>query len=177
MTNPADQPRGYSAAQISLHWIIAALIVFQLLFGEDIKPAYRALARGAMPASVDIFDANLHVYVGLAVLALAIVRLIVRLVQGVPPLPESESVILRRMADGTHALLYAFIFGMPITGALAWYFQLQVMGELHELAKPVVIIVVALHAFAALWQHFFVGSDVLVRMLKPAARGTSQTGR
>jgi cytochrome b561 len=34
----------------------------------------------------------------------------------------------------------------------------------------VIIAAVALHAFAALWQHFYAKSDVLMRMLKPAAR-------
>jgi cytochrome b561 len=177
MTIPAGERRGYTAAQISLHWLIAALVVFQLLFGEDIKPAYRAAAKGAVPSSSDVFEANLHVYIGLAVLALAIVRLMVRIFQGVPPLPHDESVVLKRLAESTHALLYTFIFGMPITGALAWYLQMKIMGELHELAKPVIIVVVALHALAALWQHFFVGSDVLVRMLKPAGRGPSQARR
>jgi cytochrome b561 len=37
------------------------------------------------------------------------------------------------------------------------------------LAKPV-IVVVSLHAAAALWQHFFVKSDLLVGMLRPAGR-------
>ena len=38
------------------------------------------------------------------------------------------------------------------------------------LAKPVIIIVVSLYAAAALWQHFFVKSDLLVGMLRPAGR-------
>lgn len=68
--------------------------------------------------------------------------------------------------------LYLFIFGMPVTGALEWYVGVRTMGEVHELAKPLIIIVVTLHAAAALWQHFFVKSDVLVRMLKPTDRRT-----
>ncbi|MEO5759171.1 MAG: hypothetical protein ABIQ51_20155 [Mesorhizobium sp.] len=46
----ANEPTGYSATQIVLHWAIAALIVLQLLLGEDIKPAYRAFSRGTEPA-------------------------------------------------------------------------------------------------------------------------------
>ncbi len=80
--------------------------------------------------------------------------------------------MLKWIAAATHFVLYLTIFGMPATGALAWYFGLRSMGEIHELAKPVVIIVVGLHAAAALWQHFYLKSDVLVRMLKPAARRT-----
>jgi len=166
----ASEPAGYTATQILLHWAIAALIVLQLLIGEDIKPAYRAFSRGGTPTSGDLFNANFHVYVGLAVLVLAVWRLVIRLQSGVPSAPPEESIVLKRVAAATHFLLYLFIFGMPITGALAWYFGFGAMGEIHELAKPVVIVIVSLHATAALWQHFFVKSDVLVRMLRPATR-------
>lgn len=163
----ANEPAGYTKTQILLHWAIAVLIVLQLVIGEDIKPAYRALSRGTEPAAADIFNANIHVYVGLTVLALAIWRVAVRLLRGVPAAPFEEGAALKRIAAAAHFLLYLFIFGMPITGALAWYFSFRAMGEIHELAKPVIIVVVGLHAAAALWQHFYVKSDVLVRMLRP----------
>ncbi|MER9730794.1 cytochrome b/b6 domain-containing protein [Mesorhizobium sp. M0217] len=166
----ANEPAGYTGTQIVLHWTIAVLIVLQLVIGEDIKPAYRAFSRGTEPAAGDILNANIHVYVGLAVLVLAIWRIAVRLRDGVPAAPPEESVLLKRIGAAAHFLLYLFIFGMPITGALAWYFSFRAMGEIHELAKPVIIIVVGLHAAAALWQHFYMKSDVLVRMLRPSGR-------
>jgi len=150
----AHEPAGYTGTQIVLHWTIAVLIVLQLVIGEDIKPAYRAFSRGTEPAAGDILNANIHVYVGLAVLVLATWRFAIRLRDGVPAAPPEESILLKRIAAAAHSLLYLFIFGMPITGALAWYFSFRVMGEIHELAKPVIIIVVGLHAAAALWQHF-----------------------
>ncbi|AZO54714.1 MULTISPECIES: cytochrome b/b6 domain-containing protein [unclassified Mesorhizobium] len=168
----ANEPAGYTGTQILLHWTIAGLIVLQLVIGEDIKPAYRAFSRGTEPAAADIFNANIHVYVGLAVLVLAIWRIAVRLRDGVPAAPPEESVLLKRIAAAAHFLLYLFIFGMPITGILAWYFSFRAMGDIHELAKPVIIIFVGLHAAAALWQHFYVKSDVLVRILRPAGRRT-----
>ena len=166
----ARETAGYTATQILLHWVIAALIVLQLVIGEDIKPAYRAFSQGHLPTADDLFNANLHVYVGLLVLLLAAWRLTIRFRNGVPAPPPQESLLLRRIAMATHFLLYLFIVGMPITGALAWYFDLAAMGDEHELAKPVIIVVVGLHAAAALWQHFFVKSDVLVRMLRPVKR-------
>ena len=166
----AHEPAGYTGTQIVLHWTIAVLIVLQLVIGEDIKPAYRAFSRGTEPAAGDILNANIHVYVGLAVLVLATWRFAIRLRDGVPAAPPEESILLKRIAAAAHFLLYLLIFGMPITGALAWYFSFRVMGEIHELAKPVIIIVVGLHAAAALWQHFYAKSDVLVRMVRPAGR-------
>ena len=70
--NSQTGPSGYTTMQIVLHWTIAALVIFQLVLGEDIKPAYRAFIRGTEPAAADLSNANLHVYVGLAVLMLAI---------------------------------------------------------------------------------------------------------
>lgn len=171
--NVVKEKAGYTATQILLHWVIAALVILQLVIGEDIKPAYRALSQGSSPTTDDLLNANIHVYVGLLVLLLAVWRLAIRLVNGVPAPPLEENILLTRIAMATHFLLYLVIFGMPITGALAWYFDLGAMGEIHEFAKPVIIIAIGLHAAAALWQHFILKSDVLVRMLRPAKRRMS----
>ena len=166
----SSQTRGYTVTQIALHWVIAALVVFQLIFGEDIVPAYRALRRGTEAAAAELFSANMHIYVGLLILALAAIRLVVRLLRGVPAAPAGERAIQRWLAALVHLLLYAAIFVMPVTGALAWYLGVGWLGEVHEVGKPVIIIAVIIHAAGALWQHFVAKSDVLVRMLKPRPR-------
>ncbi|MFO0993288.1 MAG: cytochrome b/b6 domain-containing protein [Hyphomicrobiales bacterium] len=163
-------PAGYSFAQVSLHWLIAALVIIQLIIGEDIVPAYRAHRRGTEVTPDDLWNANIHVYLGIAVFALAILRLAIRLNRGVPPPPSGESSLQHWAAAAVHLVLYAAIFLMPVTGAAAWYLGIGWLGEVHEFGKPVIIIAVLLHAAAALWQHFVQKSDVLVRMLKPNAR-------
>ena len=162
-------PAGYTRAQIALHWVIAALVIFQLVFGENIGPAFKAYRQGAVPQADALLDANIHVYVGLAVLVLAVLRLALRIRFGAPELPADENIVQRYIARLAHIVLYAAIVLMPVTGALAWYLGMEEIGELHELGKPVLIVVVALHAAGALWQHFVVKSDVLRRMLKPVA--------
>ena len=154
--------------QIMLHWTIAALVVLQLLLGEDIKPAYRAFSRSTEPAAADLFNANLHVYVGLAVLLLAIWRFAIRSATR----RSGRAARGKRCVETDRGRPFPAVFSfMPITGR--WHGTSAFgMGEIHELAKPVVIIVVGLHAAAALWQHFYLKSDVLVRMLRPAARRT-----
>ena len=42
-------PKGYSSAQIGLHWIIALLIALMFLFNEPIGEAYDSLKRGIAP--------------------------------------------------------------------------------------------------------------------------------
>jgi cytochrome b561 len=163
----AARPTGYSLAQIVLHWVIAALVIFQLVFGEDIVDAYRAYRKGTTPGADDLFEANIHIYMGLAVLALAVVRVALRVIHGAPPLPAGQSKIQTAIAHLAHAILYVAIFAVPISGAMAWYLDIPVAGEIHELAKPVVIVTVVVHAAGALLQHFVKRTDVLTRMLRP----------
>ena len=72
---------GYTATQI------AALFILQIVIGEDVKPAYRALLQGSSPATDDLFNANIHVYVGLLVTLLAVWRLAILLINDVPAPP------------------------------------------------------------------------------------------
>ena len=162
-----QHPAGYSIAQIVLHWVIALLVIIQLFIGEDIVPAYRAFRRGTEPSADAMFDANIHVYLGIAVLALALARLGLRLKRGVPAYPDGGSKAQHMVAMTIHGLLYLAILGMPVTGALAWFLGVGAAGEVHELAKPVIIVAVVLHAAGALWQHFYLKTDVLMRMLRP----------
>lgn len=164
-----SHPTGYTRTQIILHWVIAALVIFQLVFGEDIVPAFRAFMKGTEPASDAMLPANLHVYIGLAILVLAVLRVALRIRYGAPPLPADKNVVMHYIAKLTHLILYAAIFLMPVTGALAWYLGMGEIGELHEIGKPVIIVAVAVHAAGALWQHFGAKTDVLRRMLRPMA--------
>lgn len=164
-----SHPAGYTRAQIALHWVIAALVIFQLVFGEDIGPAFKAYRQGTEPQADALLSANIHVYAGLAVLVLAVLRLALRIRYGAPELPADESIAMRYIAKLAHIVLYAAIVLMPLSGALAWYLGMGEIGELHEIGKPVLIVVVAVHAAGALWQHFVVKTDVLRRMLKPTA--------
>jgi len=150
--------------QIALHWIIAALVVFQLLAHDGMKDAFEASMRGE-PVGDDIGWAYLHIGVGVSVLLLAIVRLTVRLNRGAPPVHHDKPEFLVWLAYGTHFLLYTFIFLMPLSGALAWFFELDVSAGIHALAKNLLIPLVALHVVGALAEHFVFKNDTLVRML------------
>ncbi len=165
-----DRPAGYTAVQIILHWVIAALIIAQLVLGEDMGPAWRAFRRGTEASAADLFNANIHVYVGLTILVLAATRLGIRLIHGVPLLPAQENRWMAVLAHTVHGLLYLVMFGMPLSGIAAWYFGIAAAAEVHELAKPVIIGAVVLHAAGALYQHFVLRSDVLTRMIRPERR-------
>lgn len=161
------QPKAYSRLQIVLHWTIAALVIFQLLVNEGVQHAFSDRLDGK---DIDEFaGAILHMGVGMTILALGMVRLTIRIIRGVPPAHADAPAILRWLGVAVHMLLYGFIFAMPLTGALAWFFGLEVGAELHELGRLVLIPAIGLHALGALGEHFVFRNDTLKRMLGASA--------
>lgn len=158
--------KGYSLLQVTLHWLIAALVLWQLVFGEDVGDVAHALRNGEAVDPLLQLSADFHIYIGIAVLALAVARLLLRLTQGVPA-PVPGPTLQVKLGEGLHYLFYFLLFAVPVTGLLAKYGKIHIAGEIHELAKPVFIIAIALHAGAALYHHFIVKDSVLKRMMKP----------
>jgi cytochrome b561 len=131
-----------------------------------------------------------HRHVGLLVLALVVVRVIVRWRLG--RLPEVvHSRLIRVAAWCTHAALYAVLFAMPLIGwALSnaegkpvHLFGLTLpalVADDEDLADQLLtwhqdvawalLALVALHVSAALWHHF-VRRDGVLRSMWPARRG------
>ena len=170
----SNSPAGYSGAQILLHWIIAALVLFQVFFfGEGMGHAYHALLKGKEANPSDMLEANIHVYAGFAVLALAVLRVIIRWTRGVPGAPAGQSGIKLWIAAATQFILYAIIFVMPVTGAMAWFLGYATVGELHTYGEWLIIAAVLVHLAGALMQHYVAKTNVLVRMMKPEARHVS----
>ena len=157
---------GYSMAQIALHWTIAALIVAQLLLHDGIQAAYRFELGGAPPAEVEAILATVHIACGIAVFALALVRIALRLRRGAPPPPQDEHPILKMAALATHVALYAIILLMPLTGALAWFGGIEEMAAVHHFGVLLILGLVGLHTVGAIYHHFVLKTDVLRRMLR-----------
>jgi cytochrome b561 len=156
---------GYSRTQIGLHWIIAGLVTFQLLFGEDMSHVMRATARGAVVTPSDAFWADAHYYLGVAILALVLVRLGIRFIWGAPePMQQGW---MRKAAAFSQGAFYIVLIAAPILGLLAFYLG-EPFGDLHELCKPALIILIGLHAAAALFHQFWLKDGTLRRMLVPA---------
>lgn len=159
---------GYSSVQIALHWSIAALVLFQLVFGESMVAATDAAETGQpLPAS-DAALATGHYWVGIGILALVALRLGIRLRSRVPA-PEEGNAILAVIARATHWAFYALLVAVPVSGLLTVYVNPDI-GEFHQLAKPVFIVLIALHAGAALFHHFVLRDGTLKRMLRPSTR-------
>lgn len=159
------QVDGYSTFQIVLHWSIAALVIFQLVFNEPMQKAFDDRIDGE--ASDDFAGAALHIAVGLTVLALALLRLVVRFYRGAPPAHRDKHPLLLWIGYATHFLLYVFIIAMPVTGAIAWFGWVEASAEIHEIGRLVLIPLIGLHVLGGLAEHFVFRNDSLVRMLRP----------
>ena len=99
--------RGYSRTQIALHWIVAGLIVTNLIFEDWIKAGWEAIEEGGPP----VYDSGAlaHIGIGGAVLLLALWRIALRLRRGVPDLPAGMSGAERVAAHLGHLALYALV--------------------------------------------------------------------
>jgi cytochrome b561 len=167
-----------SIAQI-FHWVIVALIVTQFVL---IKVADSLPMGGEKIA----YFAR-HKSVGITILMLAALRLLWRLLNPTPALPDTLKPYERRLAHFSHAALYALLFAMPLTGwtmssarnfPVSWFGLIQLpdlvapdrplyrfLHETHETLAWVLVAVAALHVLGALKHHFVYKDDVLRRML------------
>jgi len=97
----------FTSLQRALHWIMAACILTMLFVGvhmvSTVSPNYLALF-------------TLHRTLGIAILALALIRLAVRLRSGAPPLPRDLPAPMKLAAQGSHVALYALMIGLPLIG-------------------------------------------------------------
>lgn len=155
---------GYSANQIRLHWIIAALILVQYLFSDGISAAWRVIARGQ---PIDpTWMAQSHVIIGILIFILALWRVALRLTRGAPKAPEEESPLLQKLAGLVHFALYCAILLIPVSGGLAWFGGVKVLAEIHEAGTGLLQFIVALHVVGALYHRFVLKTEVMTRMVR-----------
>jgi cytochrome b561 len=185
----------YGNVAMTLHWLIAAAIVFNLCLG-----LYVANIQSDQDPNHFGFI-QFHKSVGLTVLVLSLVRLGWRLVNPVPPLPDTLSPTVKVLARGTHYLLYSLMIAIPLAGwalvsssplglptsyfGLFHWPHLPFLSDLSRAQKAPLrreffsihmylafsaIALIALHIAGALY-HQRRGDDVLHRMLPTQVAG------
>lgn len=161
------KPAGYSRGQIILHWVVALLIVLQIIFHEGMVAAWRALRRNEAVDATTQLTAQAHVWLGLAIGVFALWRLWIRFARGAPTAPPDEPAVLRFVAGATHVLLYGLMLAMPVTGIVAWFGGVGDAGEVHEILRLPLIGLIILHVAGALAHRFYFRSGVMERMVRP----------
>ena len=111
-TTTLDTPRRYTRTAMLLHWVLGLALI--ALFGVGVYMADLPFS----PQRLKLY--NWHKWAGMAVLALAALRLAWRLVRRPPPLPAAVASAMpawQRLAHhGTHGLMYLLFFAVPLTG-------------------------------------------------------------
>jgi cytochrome b561 len=110
----------FTPLQRLLHWLMAICILAMLFIGvgmvSTVMPKYLTLV-------------SIHKPLGIAILLLALLRLLVRLRDGAPPLPADLPEPMKLAAHLSHYAFYVLMIGMPLIG---W-------GMLSAAAYPIVL--------------------------------------
>ncbi|MCG5072568.1 cytochrome b [Paraburkholderia tagetis] len=104
MTSPRSH---FSILARLLHWSMAVLIITMLFVGVGMVSTVSWLHNTLLA---------LHRPLGITLLALVIVRVTVRLLNGAPPLPADMPGWQRVAAHGSHLMLYLLMIAMPLIG-------------------------------------------------------------
>jgi cytochrome b561 len=110
----------FTVLQRLLHWLMAICILAMLFIGV-------AMVSTVMPKYLTLV--SIHKPLGIAILVLAVIRLLVRLAYGAPPLPADLPEPMKLAAHLSHYGFYALMIGMPLIG---W-------GMLSAAAYPIVL--------------------------------------
>jgi len=97
----------FTLLQRLLHWLMAIAILSMLFIGVG-------MVSTAAPKHVQLLTT--HKTLGLAILILALLRILVRLKSGTPPLPLDLPLPMRLAAKLSHYALYALMIAMPLLG-------------------------------------------------------------
>lgn len=176
----SDYPTdSYGIVAQAFHWLVAALVLVQLALGLYAANLLISLARLQWLAR--------HKSLGLAILALVLLRLLWRALNHPPALPTFMPWWERRAASATHWLLYLLLILGPMAGwlyasaaglSVNWFglFVLpdlvaknralaDVFRALHIGLVTLLGLMIAVHVGAALRHAFVLRDRVMYRML------------
>jgi cytochrome b561 len=185
--NRQNSVNRYGWLSIGLHWLMFLLIV----------AVYASMElRELLPKGSHLRDAhkNWHFMLGLSIFLLVWLRLAVRASFPSPQIYPDPPAWQKLAAKIVHMALYAFMIGMPLLGWLMLsakgrpveFSGLQLPAlvteskslahlfeEIHEAVGTAGYFLIALHAAAGLFHHYFLRDNTLARMLP----GRSRAGR
>ena len=176
----------YSPVGIAFHWIMAALILFQLGWGF--------WTDWMMPGGDKVYAYQVHSAAGLPILILAIGRMIWRMLIDDPYNDADTQGWQTNIAHVTAYLFYLTFFTLPLSGWLMWssiaagplylggvvpwpqvplqglepltrYFILDLAEDVHIASVILLLALIPAHVGAALKHHFWDRHDVLQGML------------
>ncbi len=175
----------YSKLAIALHWMIAALLVYNYALGERAEH----LRQGAALFAV----LQLHKSIGISILLLSLLRLAMRLGRS-QPASVTDNPPAKFLSSAVHVLFYIVMIAAPLTGWIivstakieiptllfgfipwphlpverAWH---DIAEEAHALLSTLLLALIALHVVGAIRHQFFMKDGLLDRMMPTARAG------
>lgn len=167
----------YHPLLVSLHWLLALLIVASLAMGR--------FSLSAMENSDPdkLFALRAHMAVGIAILALMAFRLVVRMATAHPPLASTGNATLDTLGKWTHRAFYLFVIAMAGSGltlsllaglpdivfggsgaSLPADFSAYLPRAVHGVLAAVLALMIAGHVAALLFHQFGRRDRLLSRM-------------
>ena len=169
----------YSSAQIVIHWLVLVLVV--LTYGSmEIKGIF---AKGSQTRDLLTLA---HYSLGFCVLFLMCVRVFVRAMYTTPSVKPPPRRWQHTLSVLMHFVIYLMFIVLPMLGILSKYYSghnwtmfnilmpksvfpdiefQQQLRSLHTWLANAGYYLIGLHAFAALWHHYRLRDNTLVRML------------
>ena len=167
----------YHPLLVALHWLMAVMIVAALAMGSL---ALDPLPNDHPDKIMALFG---HMTVGIAILFLLLVRLVVRLGSEHPPVADAGHPALNAAGRITHWLFYLLVFAMCASG-LATAFMAGLPGivfggsgdplprdfsgipprQVHGAVSNLLILLILLHAAAAIYHQIVLKDSLLRRM-------------
>lgn len=155
-----SEKRNYSPLQIGLHWATAALIVANYVISDGMPQAFGARLHGQ---AITGLTPTFHVWAGSLLLALVILRLVVRLLKGTPAVEENGW--MERVAALGHWALYGLMVAVPAFGAIAWFGKTELTADLHVVAMNGMMLLILGHAAMAIFHQYVLKDGLLKRMM------------
>lgn len=181
-------PTHYTRTAVALHWSMAGLILAALFMGWTMTDM------AISPTRLKVY--NYHKWVGVTVLALALLRVAWKLTHAAPPLPAMPR-WQQLVAQAGHGSLYLLMLVMPVVGWIysnAAGYPVVYLGKLplpnlverdkelaatwvqvHEVLGIALAALIAGHVLVALHHQFVARDGTLLRMLTWRRQGVGNT--
>lgn len=171
--------RKFSSIQILFHWTIFILVVL----------TYAAMElKGFITEGNSIRDwmKVAHYTLGVSVMFLMLMRIIIKVTHKDPDITPTPPRWQKVISKAVHGILYLMFISLPILGIVSLYYggvewsffsyQMPVANDInyvtqhnlkniHEFIANAGYFIVGLHAAAALFHHYIVRDNTLIRMI------------
>lgn len=168
----------FSRLTVTIHWLTVLLFICVYVSME-----FRDIFERGTPGR-DLMKTS-HYWFGICILLLLIVRLFARFSQPTPAIIPPQPHWQQRLAKLVHLAIYSLMLVMPVLGLCllsADAVPLRLFGtelpalmaadaataewleNLHEIGATIGYYLIGIHAFAALFHHYFLKDNTLKRM-------------